>query len=67
LAIGNEKRGMSRFVSLLRIFGLEDRLVTENTPEISGIIKTPIDFEKVNSILNTEKTLAMKFLNDALK
>ncbi len=67
LAIGNEKRGMSRFVSLLRIFGLEDRLVTENTPEISGIIKTPIDFEKVNSILNTEKMLAMKFLNDALK
>jgi hypothetical protein len=67
LAIGNEKRGMSRFVSLLRIFGLEDRLVTENTPEISGIIKTPIDFEKVNSILNTEKMLTMKFLNDALK
>jgi hypothetical protein len=67
LAIGNEKRGMSRFVSLLRIFGLEDRLVTENTPEISGIIKTPIDFEKVNSIIKTEKMMAMKFLNDALK
>lgn len=29
LVVGNQKRGLSRFVSLLGMFGLEDRLVTD--------------------------------------
>ena len=66
LAIGNEKRGLSRFTSLLKIFGLEERLVFDASADISGIIKTPVDFGKVNAILNNEKSLAMKFLTDAL-
>jgi hypothetical protein len=66
LAIGNEKRGMSRFVSLLKLFGLEERLVFNNTPEIRQIIRTPIDFEKINDIIEIEKKLATKFLKDAL-
>jgi hypothetical protein len=66
LAIGNEKRGMSRFLSLLKIFGLEERLVFDNTPEIRQIIRTPIDFEKINDIIEKEKKLATKFLKDAL-
>lgn len=39
LAIGNAGRGMSRFTSLLSMFGLEDRLVAEDAPlsEISKL------------------------------
>jgi len=66
LAIGNKKRGISRFVSLLEIFGLEERLVFNNNPDIKKIIRTTIDFKKINDIIEIEKKLATKFLKDAL-
>jgi len=66
LAIGNEKRGMSRFVSLLKIFDLEERLVFNNNPDIRKIIRTTIDFEKINNIIEREKKQATKFLQDSL-
>ena len=66
LAIGNEKRGMSRFVSLLKIFDLEERLVFNNNPDIRKIIRTNIDFEKINNIIEREKKQATQFLQDSL-
>ncbi len=62
IAIGNKKRGMARFTSLLRTFKLEDRLVSsidEVTPEL---INQKIDWESVNSIKKIEQERSHKFL-----
>ncbi len=66
IALGNVKRGMSRFSSLLKIFGLEDRLVTDSDLNIDKIINSEIDFEKVNEILDKKKEEAFSFLKKAL-
>lgn len=66
LAIGNTKRGMSRFVSLLKTFGLEDRLIEVNSPNIKNLVQQPIDFDKVNLILEHERSAAFRFLNESL-
>lgn len=67
VVVGNPKRGMARFHSLLETFGLEDRLVTENNDNISELIKKPVDYEKVNSILARKQDEAFEFLKNALQ
>ncbi|PRY88367.1 polysaccharide pyruvyl transferase family protein [Mongoliibacter ruber] len=66
LAIINEKRGASRFYSLLKTFGLENRLITENSSNFLEVAKTEIDFSDVNKILELEKEKSIRFLNDIL-
>lgn len=61
IVYGNRERGMARFYSLLRIFGLESRLVT-NRDEALKIIKVPIDWESVNNIMNQMKDISLNFL-----
>lgn len=48
--IGNAKRGMSRFTSLLKVFQLEDRLLDPDDLTNIAIDKS-IDWEIINSIL----------------
>ena len=66
IAIGNEKRGMSRFSSLLKIFDLEDRLVTGNDLDIHRILNSEIDFNRVNKILKKKKEEAFNFIKETL-
>lgn len=66
LAIGNAKRGITRFSSLLKILGLEDRLVLNYDESIKEKINTPIDYEKVNTILDQKKKEAYQFLENSL-
>ncbi len=66
IALGNVKRGMSRFSSLLKIFGLEDRLVTDSDLDINQIINSEIDFGRVNKILDKKKEEALSFLKKTL-
>jgi polysaccharide pyruvyl transferase WcaK-like protein len=62
IAIGNETRGMARFESLLRMFGLENRLIY-NCDEISqALVVEPINWFKVNYILEYERKNAMEYL-----
>lgn len=59
--IGNHKRGMSRFTSLLKIFGLEDRLLDEN--ELDSVDYTrPIDWIRVNSLLEKHRKKSKEIL-----
>ena len=58
---GNKERGMSRFNSLLKLFGLEDRLIDDNK-KVKDIIDTPIDWDKINKIKKEWKDLSLKFL-----
>lgn len=64
--IGNADRGMSRFASLLNIFGLEDRLLDVSDLEEVDYLR-PIDWERVNSLLKKKRAESKKVLLDSLK
>lgn len=59
IAYGNASRGMSRFVSLLSMFGLQNRLIT-NISEYKHL--DAINWERVNSILEMKRKEAFNFL-----
>lgn len=63
IAIGNKERGLGRFESLLTIFGLSDRLITDSRTSIQTIVKNQIEWGKVNLILNKHKEESMSFLD----
>lgn len=64
VVIGNKKRGMSRFISLLSQFGLENRLIAENS-NVSAV--DYIDFTLLRNRLAELKEKAMSFLYKSLK
>ena len=61
LAMGNEKRGLSRFISLLELFGLRNRLVY-SWDESNNILDDEIDWASVNKILEEKKKVALDFI-----
>lgn len=62
ICIGNKDRGMSRFTSLLKIFHLENRLVSS----LEDFTDTPINWNEVDKILASQRAEAMEFLTTAL-
>jgi hypothetical protein len=68
IALGNEMRGMSRFKSLLRMFGLQDRLVlSPSLDRTKSLIDQDIDWLKVNAILDCERAKALHYLKENLE
>ncbi len=65
IAVGNKDRGMSRFTSLLSMFGLEKRLLTSSFYNIGQIEN--IDWSKVNAILKDKVCASIKLLTTNLK
>lgn len=66
IVIGNEKRGLARFQSLLNKLGLQERLISlSNIEEYKKILKSNIDYDAVNKILDKEIELSISFLNNA--
>lgn len=66
IIIGNEKRGLSRFYSLLSTFHLQNRLMTIH--EFSSKILTEnIDWDKVNNTLKSEQLRSISTLENLLK
>ncbi|MCT7523340.1 polysaccharide pyruvyl transferase family protein [Aliarcobacter cryaerophilus] len=65
IVIGNESRGMDRFMSLLNLLGLENRLILKKF-ELEGCKLEKINFNKVKEILNEERILSEEFLIEAL-
>lgn len=63
--LSNPNRGMARFYSLLKIFGLEERLVTPDKLD-SINFNTPIDWEAVNTKREELKQLSLTFLKNNL-
>ncbi len=60
-------RGLSRVASLLKMFGLEDRLVDPHNAESAlKVLDKPIDYKAVNRILAREKKRSLKWLTDSL-
>ena len=63
IVVGNKERGMARFESLLRMFGLEDRLVSTD----ADIEKLPlIDYDAVYGKYGKWKKKALAFLKKSL-
>ena len=63
VTIGNERRGMARFESLLKMFGLEDRLVTDFV-DIVPLLSRQINFNHVNKLIEKYKIESIKFLEN---
>ena len=65
IAFGSKERGQARFLSLLRMFGLENRLV-DNLDEAKKVCAEPIDWADVNERLANYRKQSLDFLNHAL-
>lgn len=67
VCLGNKSRGNARFESLLKTFGLSDRLLTNPTPdELQRVIETPIDWVCVNEAQASERERGRVFLMEHL-
>jgi hypothetical protein len=67
IAYGNKARGMARFNSLLKMFGLEDRLVVSKEEATIAKIKHEIDWDSVNSKLKDYRNISQNYLLDTLQ
>lgn len=63
VCIANKERGLSRFTSLLKIFGLENRLIF-SPEDLSPNLLDNIDYNKVNSVKREWQAMSIKFLQD---
>ena len=63
VVIGNVGRGLSRFHSLLGIFGLEDKIMMDDA---QCNIHTQIDWNGIIQILNNKRKAANEFLSNIL-
>lgn len=66
IAIANKKRGISRFISLLKGFELEDQLIYFEEEFKDGLLNN-IDFTEINIAHNKIRAEALEFLTNALK
>ena len=67
VVIGNENRGLSRFISLLSLFGLEDRMIKHsNCMDVNKVLMNKIDWEDVNGRLESLKMTSFLFLKQNL-
>lgn len=66
ISIANKNRGMTRFLSLLKIFGLEDRLIVNHNDLNSKAWISSINYDTVDKILEENKKLSMSFLKSNL-
>ena len=57
---------MARFQSLLKIFGLENRLIN-GINELNKVMDIPINWERVKQRKKTRQILAKKTLEECLK
>lgn len=66
--LGNRGRGLTRIVSLLEKFGLESRFADSDNPaEIEKLVSTPIDWERVDSVLRSEREASLRFLKNSIE
>ncbi len=65
VAVGNISGGLTRFESLLKLFGLEERLILFGTNISDQQIIAPINWKRVNEILNQKRKEAIEFLHSS--
>lgn len=65
IAVGNAGRGLTRFTSLLKVFNLEARLITD-ADDLLDVIDVKTNWDEVNSIKSKEKGRAVSFLKNSI-
>ncbi len=66
IAISNKARGSARFLSLLKIFGLENRLVNDLAEVNVSLLNASIDYGHVNEILASFRANSIDFIKNSL-
>lgn len=66
IAYGNPERGISRFTSLLKMFGLEDRLIFKSSEINPDKVFNPIDWDSINICIEEQRMLSIEFLESSL-
>lgn len=66
VVIANRERGLSRFTSILRIFGLGNRLIYSKSELSKKLIMEKINFERVNEIRELKRAESLQFLVESL-
>ncbi len=66
VAIGNENRGLARFESLLKMFDLNDRLITNMDQLTEDILDYEFNWHTINFQLEKMKALSKQFLIESL-
>lgn len=67
VGIGNAHRGLSRFESLLNLFGLMDRFTTDASTIVGNErLLEQIDYDRVGQILESERMRSREWLKNAL-
>lgn len=66
IVVANEQRGLTRLQSLLKMFGLENRLTMEFSDFKISDLLADIDYESVDTILNQEREKSFSFLRKNL-
>lgn len=67
IALGNRERGMTRFTSLLKMFNLEERLISDIKDLDKNILNKKINWEEINLKIEKEKIKSLNFLKEVLK
>lgn len=62
----NERRGSSRFMDLLIPLGLESRIV-RCVSDISSVMHSKVDWNKVNERLEKDRVVSLKYLKESLE
>lgn len=66
IVIGNEKRGMARFYSLLKMFNLESRLIFDISEIDINSLSYEFNWVKINQIKDNMKFASLDFLKGSL-
>ena len=66
LVYGNAQRGKARFLSLLSLFGLEDRYIDASTDYKDSLMETPINWKRVNQIIIKERERSLCYFKEML-
>ncbi|MBW7869140.1 MAG: polysaccharide pyruvyl transferase family protein [Brumimicrobium sp.] len=66
IVLENETRGQARFNSLLNMFDLQNRMISD-IDKISEVISEPVNYSNVNSILIERRKVSLAFLINSLK
>lgn len=66
IALVNSRRGTARFTSLLRQFGLEERLVNNNVLSMRKILEKSIDYDRVDVLLREKRMQSINYLKENL-
>lgn len=67
VAYCNVSRGAARFISLLKLFGLEDRLILDSSRVDTEHMLRPIDWDIINAKLKSLRKQSIEFLASSLK